>query len=442
MSAPLQRGRATRTLRGRVSLLALGVIAGWLVVLAAGFDFALSSRLDHQVDDTLRVRAQAVSTIVKTQRGVIVGVSDSDTDRELESSIWVYAGKRPVARPRASPAVQRAADSLATARRGYASQAGRRFYVLPLGPPERRIGSVVAALETAPYIETKQLAILGSGVVTVLLLAGAYPVLRLAAGRALRPVEAMTRQAADWSVSAPAQRFGPHQQYAELNSLAVTLDGLLDRLAAVLRHERQLSAELSHELRTPLARMIAEIDLSLDEAPADRRDGLRSIRTSATSMDDIIDTLLVAARTELGHPVGHTNLDPILEQFTTSAAASPAVSSAATGLRVGVDGAVVARALGPVVDNAVRYATNTVRLDARRSEHGIDITVSNDGPPVPAHLAERIFEPGFRVDTADRHDGVGLGLALARRLARAVDGELELDTTEAATTFRLVLPAG
>ena len=313
--------------------------------------------------------------------------------------------------------------------------------MLPLTSGGRRVGTVVAALDTEPYEETKQLTVLGTVVVTVLLLAGAYPVLRLAMGRALRPVAAMTQQAADWSVTAPTQRFGTDYQHRELASLATTLDQLLDRLAAVLRHERQVSAELSHELRTPLARIVAEVDLSEGDDPQRQQAGLAAIRETAASMDQIIDTLLAAARTELSGAVGRAELDPILERFVTTRGDST-VSAGPTGLVVGVDDDVATRILTPIVDNAIRYAEHSVVLGARQAGGRVVVTVANDGPPVPADVAEMIFAAGFRADEDDRHDGVGLGLALARRLARAADGDVELDRSAEWTTFRLILPAG
>ena len=81
-------------------------------------------------------------------------------------------------------------------------------------------------------------------------------------------------------------------------------------------------------------------------------------------------------------------------------------------------------------------------LGARQADGRVVITVANDGPPVTPDVAESIFAAGFRADDADRHDGVGLGLALARRLARAADGDVELDRSAEWTTFRLILPAG
>jgi signal transduction histidine kinase len=251
----------------------------------------------------------------------------------------------------------------------------------------------------------------------------------------------MTRQAADWSVTAPTQRFGTEQQYSEVSSLARTLDELLDRLSAVLRHERQLSAELSHELRTPLARVMAEVELMMASAEPAQRAGLESIRDNCVSMIGIIDTLLAAARTELVRTVGHAELDPVLKGFSSDAEL-PTVVAVDTDLSVGLEAALVTRILAPIVDNGRRFARTEVRLDAKRADADVAIRIANDGVPVPAELAERIFEPGFSASPDSEHVGAGLGLALARRLARAADGDLTLDPTAPATTFVLTLPAG
>ena len=70
------------------------------------------------------------------------------------------------------------------------------------------------------------------------------------------------------------------------------------------------------------------------------------------------------------------------------------------------------------------------------------IRVTNDGPLLPPQLSELVFEPGSTVAAADGHRGAGLGLALARRLARAADGDLFVDTDAPTTTFVLTLPPG
>lgn len=423
-------------------MLALAVIAAWLVVLAAGFDVVISSRLNRQVDDTVRVRAQAASATVGVRAGRVVAAGESSTDGVLDSSIWVYAGDRAVERPRLASSLLAVADSLDRTRTRLVDRAGYRFYILPVHADGRLAGSVIAAVDLTPYDRTRTTAWVGSIVVSVLLLAGAYPVLRFATGRALRPVAGMTRQAAVWSVTAPGQRFGEDQQYVELSSLAGTLDELLDRLAAVLRHERHLSAELSHELRTPLARVVAQLDLLIENARPDQVSDLAAVAENCTTMDRIIETLLAAARSELTPRAGRCDVAAVFRSLS-SGPGRGLVSWTPTELGVGVDFEIVVRILTPVIDNARRFARSTVTLTAERAGAGVAVLVSNDGPRLPAALTERVFEPGFRTDAgSDDHAGAGLGLALARRLARAADGDLEVDTDALHMTFRLVLPAG
>lgn len=424
-----------------MSLLTLGVLAAWLVVLAAGFDFVLVSRLSGQIDGTLRIRAQSASATVVVAHGQVSAVRESATDSVLDSSIWIYAGRTALQRPEESTHLSATADSLSASGDGYVERSRHRFYVLPVRVHGKRVGSVVSAIDLASFERTRDTAILGTAVVAVLLLAGAYPMLRFATGRALRPVDGMTRQAADWSINAPNQRFGGGQRYAELATLAVSLDGLLDRLAAVLRHERHLSAELSHELRTPLARISGEIDLLMESASAAQQPALQAVRSGCTAMDSIIDSLLAAARSELGGHVGRSDLGPVLATLAADTD-RPRVAAAATTLSVGVDPDLVLRILAPVISNARRYAATEIHLAARRESSQVVIDVRNDGARIPPELAEQVFEPGFRADRDDGHGGAGLGLPLARRLARSADGDLSLDTSAEDTTFRVVLPAG
>src|SRR5437763_1333463 len=98
-------------------------------------------------------------------------------------------------------------------------------------------------------------------------------------GASLRPVVRMTRQAAEWSEHDLDHRFALGPPHDELTELSATLDGLLDRLAASLRHERRFSAELSHELRTPLTRVLAESELALrrEREPHEYRQALEAI---------------------------------------------------------------------------------------------------------------------------------------------------------------------
>ncbi len=432
----------TRTLQGRVSVLAIAVIAGWLVVLAVGFVLVLTSRIDRQVNEELEIRAQAASTTVEVSGGRIVRVRESGTDSELDASTWVYSGGRALLRPSLGADLQRAADRLVDAGRGYRDLEDHRFYVLPVIGAGHRVGTVVVAINRQPFDRTRDTVILATAAVMVLLLLGAYLVLRFATGRALRPVARMTDQAAEWSINAPAQRFG-RQHYVELDSLAATLDELLDRLAAVLRHERHLSAELSHELRTPLTRVAAQVDLLMADARPDQLDELQMLHDNCAAMDTIMDTLLAAARSELTRTVGRCDVSTALRGFA-EASGRPAVHvTAPARLAVGVEQELFTRMLAPVLDNARRHAAHEINIAAERSPEGVVVAVSNDGPLLDPADARRVFDPGFRgADTDPNAPGAGLGLALARRLARAADGDLTVDLAASRTTFRLVLPAG
>ena len=165
---------------------------------------------------------------------------------------------------------------------------------------------MVAAQSLAAYDRTTDLALLGSVVLGLVLLAAVGVLTWITVGRALDPVREMTASAADWSEHDPAQRFGATPRPDELGDLARTFDALLDRVAASLRHEQRLSAELSHELRTPLARIVAEIELlqRRERSPEDRRDAYAVVARSAEQMDGILETLMAAARAEAQLDVG------------------------------------------------------------------------------------------------------------------------------------------
>jgi signal transduction histidine kinase len=432
---------AKRTLRGRVSLLGLTVITAWVLMLTVAFNVLLAGRLDRDVDSLLRARAAATSATLSVDRAGEVRVGEHRDDQALDSGIWVYSGPTAIERAAGGPDLQAVADALAATAGGYVDGPGdSRLYGLTVTRDNRRIGMVVASTSTAPYERAQTEAIEGSVVLAVLMLLGAYPVLRIAAARALRPVDQMTHRAADWSAHALTERFGTHQRYREVQTLAGTLDEVLDRLTAIVRHERRLSAELSHELRTPLSAIIAEVDLLLARAhsPDELALAHRAIHESALEMGRILETLLSAARVEIQDAPGRCELRPVIDQLVRSRRVPTAVTvDVPDDLGVGVEAPVLERILAPILDNAYRYATTVVTIHARRSSESVIIEVGDDGPGVDPELRDEVFEPGRRANTGDHHNGAGLGLALSRRLARAAAGDVSL---EAGSIFAIRLP--
>src|SRR5205085_10439114 len=119
-------------------------------------------------------------------------------------------------------------------------------------------------------------------------------------GRALRPVAEMTSQAADWSERDLDRRFAMGPARDELTGLAATLDGLLGRLSAALRHEKQLTAELAHELRTPLAQIRAETELALarQRTASELHEALEAVLGYTDRMTSVVNTLMAAAESQ------------------------------------------------------------------------------------------------------------------------------------------------
>ena len=325
-----------------------------------------------------------------------------------------------------------------------------RLHTAPVVFGGRRLGTVIVARSLAPYEQTRETALVSSlalGGIVVLLVAAAARWLLVSS---LRPVARMTRQVAAWSERDLDRRFALGEPYDELTELAATLDGLLERLAASLRREQRFSAELSHELRTPLTRVITETELALrrERAPEEYRRVVELAHRNAEQLARIVDTLVAAARHEAGAQRGTADAYDVVTEAASACAGLASergmelvIEPPAHPIRVGVDPDLAERILQPVLENACRYGSSTVHVSIDRSGNALRYDVSDDGSGVREAERERIFEPGVRGEAANG-DGSGLGLALARRLAHTVGGEIEAIPDSDGGRFVVRLPAG
>ena len=262
----------------------------------------------------------------------------------------------------------------------------------------------------------------------------------------------MTSEAAAWSEQDLDRRFRLGDPHDEVTQLAATLDGLLDRLAASMRREKRVTAEISHELRTPLARISAEADLALrrERDTEDYKQTLQAIGRDADQLSRALETLVAAAREEGGMPRG--TADAAGAAKAAIASCSNLASERELSVRleaptrptlVGVDSDVAERILQPLIENACRYGRGRIRVSVDHNTDKVVFTVRDDGPGVASEERELIFEPGRRGSAAEHDgDGTGLGLALARRLARAVGGDVSAEPSESGGVFRASLPVG
>ena len=435
-----------------MAVLAVVVIA--LAALIGGFHLVLASRLSHDANDVLQARAAAELSSISNEGGRIV-VREAPDEAALESDAWVFAGSRLLEGPRTKPALNRAAAALAGGprRRYELPQEDTRLYAVPVVSGGKRLGTVVAGVSLVPYEHTQHVALIASLVMVGVLLVVVALLARWIVALAIRPVARMTAQAADWSEHDLDRRFGLGEPRDELTRLAATLDNLLEKVAASLRHEQRFSSEISHELRTPLSKIRAEAELALRQTRDDEsyRKALRRVLAGADQMERIIDTLLVAAREEAS--TRHGTADAVeaaaraaetCAQVAESRGVEIQVSTAELHRRVASESNLVERILVPVIENACRYGQSRVTVTCERRNGTVTYTVTDDGPGVIEAERERIFEPGLRGSAGDDDeslDGAGLGLALARRLARAAHGDVEAHPDERGGRFTIVLPS-
>jgi signal transduction histidine kinase len=420
----------------RVRLLTILLVA-LVIALAAstyGFNVLFARTTSSSANSLLRARASSELSLISVRGGRITR-QETTSDALADNLVWIFVPGGVAERPSRRTPLDAVAARIARTpgRRVDVGQSDVRLYAAPIVAGGKRQGTLVTGVSLAPYEQSERRALLGS-----LLLASVMLVLTAVAAwwllkSALRPVVQMSEQAATWSELDLDRRFDQGPPHDELTLLAGKLDIMLDRIAASFRHERRFSAELSHELRTPLARMIAELELALrrDREPEEYRETLELGLRNANQLARIVESLVAAAEHEARGTRGTADAYEVAEGAlggVTHLAESRHVSLQAERppqpLRLGLDGDLAERVLHPVVENACRYGATWARVRIERAGAKIAYVVEDDGPGVVEGEADTIFEPGHRGAAAGGSSGAGLGLALARRLARSASGDV------------------
>ena len=242
---------------------------------------------------------------------------------------------------------------------------------------------------------------------------------------ALRPVEAMRREAASISDERSGRRLSVSASGDELDRLGGTLNEMLDRLERALARERRFVGEASHELRTPLAILKAEIALALEQgrSPDELRAALRSVGEETDRLTRLAEDLLVLARAADGAlPVRREPLEllDLVGRVAGRHDGSRIELDVDPALVVAADPARLEQAVSNLVDNARRYGGGPVEISARAADGAVEIHVRDSGPGFSPELLETAFERFSR----GRGDGpgAGLGLSIVETIAAAHGG--------------------
>ncbi|MDT0487726.1 MULTISPECIES: ATP-binding protein [Streptomyces] len=221
-----------------------------------------------------------------------------------------------------------------------------------------------------------------------------------------------------------------HKRYGvpELDRVADVLDSSAERIARMLTAERRLAADASHQLRTPLTALSMRLEeITLTDDPDTVKEEANVALTQVERLTDVVERLLTNSRDPRAGNAVTFDLDEVIQQQLAEwrpAYRSGGRAIVSSGKRhltaVGTPGA-VAQVLAALIENSLMHGGGTVALRTRVTGNQAVIEVTDEGPGVPADLGARIFER-----TISGRNSTGIGLAVARDLAEADGGRLEM----------------
>jgi two-component system sensor histidine kinase MtrB len=232
------------------------------------------------------------------------------------------------------------------------------------------------------------------------------------------------------------------RQEAELARVRVS------ELEALDHEKREFLASISHELRTPLAAVLgfaSELSDSWDLfEPDEARSLVRLIASQSADISSIVDDLLTVTRLEAGtmtfYPSVVSVADHLADMVETSGRESGRSISWQGDAIVWADPNRLRQIVRNLITNAIRYGGDEISVWVTSDTAGANIDIKDSGGPIPASRVATMFEPFVHADSGGRTpNSVGLGLAVARSLARIMGGELDY-RHDGGSVFRLALP--
>jgi signal transduction histidine kinase len=307
---------------------------------------------------------------------------------------------------------------------------------------------VIAAqsLETAERATAVVIGLLSIGYPVLLLLVAA--IAYWLTGRALAPVEAIQRRVAVISATDLHARVPVPDSEDEIRALATTMNAMLSRLQAAGDAQRRFVADASHELRSPLTSIRAAHEIARAHAvEADWSVISTDVLAELDRLDRLVADLLLLAHVD-EHGLRMQSQDVDLDDLLLDEAqrlrrhTDLEIELRAAPARVTGDRHHLARALRNLAENAAHHARTTITLGLETSSETVTIHVCDDGPGIPVADRERVFERFVRLDPSrDRTGGsAGLGLAIARDIARAHHGDLRVSPSDRGAHLMLSLP--
>jgi len=268
----------------------------------------------------------------------------------------------------------------------------------------------------------------------------------------LRPLREMTRSLGRIGPTHLKERMTPAEWPRELKPLAIAFDDMLKRLDDSFTRLSQFSADLAHELRTPIANMMGEAQVALtrDRTAAEYREIIESTIGECERLSRIVDNLLFVARVDAARePIARKRFDARaavekIAAFYQAIADEHHVAITCSGKgEIYADPDLFERALGNLLDNALRFTPENGSIQIALSKHDADfeVAVSDNGSGIaPEHLP-RVFDRFYRAESSRGSDGAGLGLALVKSIVDLHGGSATIESKFGrGTTVKLTFP--
>ena len=466
------------TVRGRLTLWYVSALALILVVFGVAVYVMLSRSLHRRVDEALRstLEISITSLTHDTQEGQSSQSAAESTTAELshpQQAMMIFdgAGQLLAEHPYEGDLHIRPPDLgsipddevyfYTVAEEGDADDrhrlAVRRVRIPPADTPYIILASQPLEAVEDELESLREILYLATPAVLLVAGLGGWFLAR----QGLAPVGAMAKRARQIGAGSLDRQLPVANPRDELGQLATSFNELLARLNAAFDEQRRFMADASHELRTPLSVMSTAVGVTLKKEYREEeeyREALQMMGEQTRRLSRIVQDMFVLARADAGHyPLQNRSLylNDLLDEVARAGgllASDKDVTVELTNLPEAAfhgDEDLLRQMVMNLMDNAVKFtpAGGVVRLSLTRQADEYLLSVSDTGPGIPVEARDHVFERFYRADKArsrSEDGGAGLGLAIARWIAQAHDGDLELadsDGTGATFIVRLPFPA-
>ena len=274
------------------------------------------------------------------------------------------------------------------------------------------------------------------------------------ARRAVSGVEVVTRTAQKISGGTLEERVPVKGRGDEIDQLALTFNQMLDRIQALLKEIKEMSDNIAHDLRSPIARIrgVAEVTLTSGKTVTEYESMAASTIEECDRLLDMINTMLMISKTESGvnsfsgKDVDLTSVVRQAYELFEPTAEDKSVAfhcDVQDGIHLTGDTPMIQRMLSNLLDNAIKYTPSGGKVSITMPEHQEQVVmlVQDTGIGISNQDLPRIFERFFRCDQSRSQEGIGLGLSLARAIARAHGGDITVvSMPNQGSTFTVRLP--